>query len=108
MIKSRIQELRQKIDEMSIEIKSIQENCSHNEYHIGTYSWRIGSYDQKRICEDCGLVLESPSNDELEEFKDEIYEKLKKEIGFKTEGGQNFIKPSRVVGQGTKVYRRLK
>ena len=67
-IKDRIAEIVILREELANEIKTLQASCPHDEYHIGTFSWRIGSYDNKRICLECGEVLGNPSDSEIGDF----------------------------------------
>jgi len=86
---SRIAEIRKIQKELSDEIRDIQESCKHHNYIIGSYSWRIGSSDLKRICVDCESILGDPSDEEVSDYNLEMEDRKK-------EG-----KPT---GQGTKVY----
>lgn len=38
-------------------LDEIQELCTHPNTYIGTYSWRIGCYDDANFCSDCGKMV---------------------------------------------------
>ncbi len=85
-----INKIRKSLDD---EVKMIEENCTHDEYHIGIFSWRIGCYDLMRICENCySTKLGSPSDEEEKEYYTEMYEKKKIDNPF-------------IQGKGSKIYK---
>jgi len=70
--KQRITMLQEEIQLAQEEITNIQESCEHSEYRLGKYSWRIGNVNVRRICNICDKVLLTyPTDDELEQFKEE-------------------------------------
>lgn len=93
-IKDRIAEIVILREELLKELKALQESCTHDEYHIGTYSWRIGAFDNKRICLECGEILGDPSDNETDEFNKEI------------NNDKNDILNTFNIGQGTKIYKK--
>ncbi len=112
-IKDRIREINKIREDLLNELKALQESCTHEEYHIGTYSWRIGCYDQKRICLECGHILTDPSKEELEDFNNENDELNKEYIEKRRLEKENNKDPNIVyvetnlrIGQGTKIYKR--
>ncbi len=89
-----INKIRKSLDD---EVKMIEENCTHDEYHIGIFSWRVGCYDLMRICENCySTKLGSPSDEEEKEYYAEMYEKKK----VFEETGEIFTQ-----GKGSKLYK---
>lgn len=77
--KERILEIAKLREELLNELRFLQETCPHEEYYVGNYSWRIGSYDLMRICNICDSVkLGKPSDKEIEEYSNEM-SSLKKE-----------------------------
>ena len=65
--KSRIQNLQSKIIKAQAEIEQIRATCNHQSFFIGMYSWRPGSMNPARICNDCdgqvvGITAEESSN----------------------------------------------
>ena len=70
-IKKRKQEIFDTIAELNEELKTIRSSCSHDDYKIGNYSWRLGSSHLKRICEYCGDCIGDPSADEMIKFNQE-------------------------------------
>lgn len=38
-------------------LKVIREECKHEKTFRGTYSWRIGAFDECDICEYCGAPV---------------------------------------------------
>lgn len=69
------EDTRKRVDEIYSTIKSLQEEldklrseCSHPKYHVGYYSWRVGSIDVVKICDHCNENLGVPSKQEVDEF----------------------------------------
>jgi hypothetical protein len=69
---SRITEIYDQIKLLNEEIELIRSRCLHNTYHIGMFSWRVGSMEEKRICCECHKPLGDPSDEELKEYRDEM------------------------------------
>lgn len=67
----RIAELQLMMTQAQQEIQNIKESCSHDEYFIGYWSWRVGSMQPARICSICNdcIQLLSPDSKEYSEFK---------------------------------------
>lgn len=111
-IKDRISEIVKLREELLNELKSLQEACTHDEYHIGTFSWRAGSYDQMKICTECNSTLGTPSDNELSDYNNE-YDELNKAYIEKCKideercikEGNVYIKSNLRIGQGTKIYK---
>lgn len=53
----RIAEIAKLQNDLNNELSTLKEACSHDEYYVGTYSWRVGSYDQCRICTKSNLRI---------------------------------------------------
>jgi hypothetical protein len=70
-IKERVGEIYDTIDKLQKELDLLREECSHDDYEVGYYSWRIGSLSIKRICKYCGEVLGEPTKEEQEQFLNE-------------------------------------
>lgn len=97
-MKNRIDEINELRKQLDDEIKMIQETCTHDEYHIGIYSWRIGSYNLNRICEKCYTVrLGTPSKEEEDNYYAEMNE-LKR---IHEETGAPYSQ-----GKGTTIFKR--
>jgi hypothetical protein len=111
-IKDRIDEINKIRHVLDEEVKTLTESCIHDEYHVGTFSWRVGCYDLMRICTECSSTLGAPSDDELNDFNVEYDELNKESIEKRNKDKENnknnniiFIDPMRI-GQGTKIYKR--
>ena len=109
--KDRIDEINRIKGDLNQEIESLQNECPHQEYYIGTYSWRAGCFEQMRICNDCYKLLGGPTTEELKDFNQEIDqlnpplnepEKSASINGLKT----IYVKPLGIrFGRGTKIYK---
>ncbi len=64
----RVKEIHNQIKELQDELGIIKKECSHNKYNIGFYSYRIGSTEISKICDDCGENIGIPSKKEVDEF----------------------------------------
>ena len=50
----RVYQLLDQINSAHIELAELRESCSHSEgYHLGLWSWRVGSSHPSRICNTC-------------------------------------------------------
>jgi len=67
--KKRVKEIYDEIEVLNNELKEIRENCSHDSYKIGIYSWRVGNYQTKRICLTCYEPIGNPTNREEIEYQ---------------------------------------
>lgn len=61
-IKSSADDCYKKLEYYSLKLKTIQENCSHNNKYIGLYSWKIGCTDPAELCSDCGAFIKWINN----------------------------------------------
>ena len=68
-IKERVHELYDIIHNAEDELKSLREQCTHENRYFGHYSWAPGHIDDGFICEDCGTFL--GGGQELPEIRDE-------------------------------------
>ena len=50
------------------ETEAIRAKCSHSQYEIMYFSWRVGCMEPKQFCKDCGAMLGDPTPEELHEF----------------------------------------
>lgn len=91
MIKEKLEKLREKLVECQQEIEEIQNSCPHNQYKIGLFSWREGSYDLMRICNECSIPLGNPNGNEIDDYNNEM------EL-IKLKSNKDSI------GQGSKIY----
>lgn len=69
------EDTRKRVDEIYDTIKSLQEEldnlrdiCSHDDYHIGYFSWRPGNMDISKICDHCNKNLGHASKEESDNF----------------------------------------
>jgi len=70
--KKRIEEINAQIEVLNEERKELQKNCNHSKYRIGLFSWRIGCFDPRRICNICDeILMEEPTKEEYDQFKAE-------------------------------------
>jgi hypothetical protein len=97
-MKNRIDEIYEIKKSLDKEIELIRENCTHDEYHIGIFSWRVGCYELMRFCENCySTKLGMASDIESEEYYSEMTELKKKS----EETGESFSQ-----GVGSKIYKK--
>lgn len=66
--KNRVDDILSEISSLNDELSVIRKNCSHDSYHIGRWSWRIGVIDYKRFCNHCQEIVGKPSIEEIEGF----------------------------------------
>jgi hypothetical protein len=86
---NRVKEIYAEIEKLNDELEDIRKKCTHEEYHIAYYMWRIGSTIISRICLECGENLGTPSTEEIREFKAEENNGQ----GIKVyKGGKDFVK----------------
>ena len=83
--KERIDEINKLRKVLENEILDIQSKCKHETYTVGLWSWRAGSSDLMRLCTECGLNLNSPSDEETLDYNKEM---------------ETLIH----IGQGSKIY----
>jgi len=113
IIMNRKDEIYQELKALNDELKDIRENCKHPTYTISTFSWRVGSFDNMRMCVECDEVLGEPSEKELEEFNQEIIDKtpiIEKQTDTDTDSkhtiGLDLVEvEQRPMGIGTKIYK---
>jgi hypothetical protein len=48
------------IENAQKKIDAIRKKCKHKKTHIGMYSWRIGAFDQRVLCDDCDAPVGNP------------------------------------------------
>ena len=77
-----LERLREQLASIEHEIRVLVRTCPHDKgYHVGYWSWRIGSMDVMKICNECCSTVGSPSQDELKRFykarRDETAKNLK-------------------------------
>lgn len=53
MMQARVSELLGQIQGAQTELETIRANCKHESYHLGFWSWRIGTVVPSRICDAC-------------------------------------------------------
>jgi hypothetical protein len=111
---NRKDEIYQELKALNDELKDIRENCKHPTYTISTFSWRVGCFDNMRMCTECGDTLGEPSEKELDEFNQEITDKtpiveepiVEKQTDSKHTIGLDLVKiKPRPMGIGTKIYK---
>lgn len=55
--RSRINDLYEIIAKANSELFELRSACSHENYRIGMYSWRVGAYTPSRLCSVCDLPI---------------------------------------------------
>ncbi len=70
-IKSRVKEINESIKSLQDELTKIKSECSHDNYHVGFYSWRVGVVDVVKICDYCSENIGLPSKKEVDKFLEE-------------------------------------
>lgn len=86
--KQKINRLYEVIKEANEEIEKLRSECTHETYTVKLYSWRVGSFNPQRICNECDAVVTGITKEEelncwreYEKFKqdcvDSLYEKNK-------------------------------
>jgi len=65
---SRADELYEVIRVANAELEQIRKACDHIGYHVGWYSWRLGSMEPRRICDVCHADIAEPSQLEINQF----------------------------------------
>jgi len=68
----RVNEIFSELDVLKEELKMIRQDCSHDSYHIGNWSWRPGAIMQVRICNHCQDNIGEPSEEEYKAFTEEV------------------------------------
>ena len=61
-IKKRVDELVKIREDAFDEIDKIQKECNHSKTFIGTFSWRVGNYQEYHICKYCKFPVK-PTGD---------------------------------------------
>ena len=69
--KKRVSELCDSIKTSQKELNVIRQNCSHDSYSVGNWSWRPGAIMEVRICNHCGDNIGAPSEEEYEKFMED-------------------------------------
>lgn len=70
-ISREIKSLYKRIQESQKEIQRIQEECTHPEYFVGMFEWRLASMHPSRICKICDKPLPGITPKEEKECWDE-------------------------------------
>lgn len=69
--RKRVDEIFKEVRALQEELKTVRENCSHDDYRIGNWSWRPGAIMQVRICNHCDDNIGEPTEEEYEKFTQE-------------------------------------
>jgi hypothetical protein len=69
MATSRIFELYEIIRNAQNELEELRKSCTHQNYNVGYYSWRVGAMEVARICTDCDACLPGITPEEIEAFE---------------------------------------
>ena len=56
-IKLECDKIYSNIEEGEKRLKELRSMCKHEKTYEGTYSWRVGSYQEAEICEYCGKLI---------------------------------------------------
>lgn len=64
-VSKRVGEIHLSLRKLKEELGTIKENCSHDNYHIGNWSWRVGAIDLARICNYCQDNIGEPNEEEI-------------------------------------------
>jgi hypothetical protein len=63
----RVSELMAIISQAEVELAAIRADCSHPSYFVGIWSWRVGSYQPSRICNECHNSIPGITEEEIAE-----------------------------------------
>ena len=76
-IKEKITKLQDEIIRMEAKIAVLRTKCKHESFEVKMFQWRIGSFHPKRICKECGEILEGITKEEealcLEDWNKNFY-----------------------------------
>jgi hypothetical protein len=53
----RVSELFETIRNAETELAEIRQKCTHPDFFVGMWSWRVGAYNPSRICNDCHTAI---------------------------------------------------
>lgn len=67
--RERVLELFNSISDANKELESIREECSHDDYFIGNWSYRPGHIQISKICSYCRDHIGKPSEEESNNFR---------------------------------------
>lgn len=70
-IKTKVKEIKESIKLLQDELAKIKSECTHKDYHVGFYSWRIGVVDVVKICDYCSENIGLPGKKEVDKFLEE-------------------------------------
>jgi hypothetical protein len=53
-------------------LQKIRKTCAHKKWHVGWYSWRIGSMTPQRICNRCDAIVPGITDIEAKPYLDSL------------------------------------
>lgn len=68
---SKAHDLMNVIREAQAELSQLQQQCSHTHFTVHMYSWRVGSFNPARVCDDCGDTVTGLTEDEAKSCWDQ-------------------------------------
>ena len=69
-----VDKLYTQIEEAQKNLDTIRQECKHEKFRLGLYSWRVGSVVPQRICEECDAVVPGITEEEVKQVMDENYD----------------------------------